>query len=456
MAVIALTPQPMRQSTEGVERDMEDAQGRVFLFLQGPHGPFFRRLAGDLKRRGAVVRRIAFNAADEAEWCDAGPLDRFLGPGEAYASWLTRHLAAYRVTDIVLYGDARPEHAQAVSVASPWGIRIHCFEEGYLRPHWVTYERSGTNGNSAVMKIDLDRMALSQTGTETASATVRDSEGWGSARAHIWHSARYHLRLLFPSFRYGRYRSRRKLGLWREFALYARRLATLPWRNLIHGLQVRRLLAGDREYHLALLQLSFDASMQAHSRFCSMAEFVEETVAAFARGAPAEDLLVFKTHPFEDGRERLGNIAAREAHRHGIAGRVVFLDGGASLATLLDAALSVVTVNSTAGQQALSRGLPVAALGKAVYARPGLTSGQDLAQFFAAPDPPSGSQYRTFRRFLIETSQIRGSFYSEHGIRMLLARLPAALLAAQDPYSRALASDSRDPLAPAVPRKAAG
>ena len=32
---------------------------------------------------------------------------------------------------------------------------LHVFEEGYLRPYWITYERGGSNGNSALMGIAL-------------------------------------------------------------------------------------------------------------------------------------------------------------------------------------------------------------------------------------------------------------------------------------------------------------
>jgi len=117
---------------------MSEAAGRVFLFLQGPHGPFFRHLARHLAGLGAEVRRIAFNAADVAEWADAGPIDCYRGPDSSYPAWLIRHLSIHRTTDIVLYGDSRPEHAQAIAVARTRGIRCHCLEEGYLRPHWVT------------------------------------------------------------------------------------------------------------------------------------------------------------------------------------------------------------------------------------------------------------------------------------------------------------------------------
>ena len=43
-------------------------QDRVFLFLQGPHGPFFHALGRMLREAGATVWRVGFNAGDRAFW----------------------------------------------------------------------------------------------------------------------------------------------------------------------------------------------------------------------------------------------------------------------------------------------------------------------------------------------------------------------------------------------------
>jgi len=217
-----------------------------------------------------------------------------------------------------------------------------------------------------------------------------------------------------------------------------RRAAGLPIRRLRHGMAARRLLASGSPFHLALLQLSFDSSLQAHSGFAGAADFAVACIAAFAAGAPPGERLAFKSHPFDDGRERLGKVIADAATRKGVAGRVLFLDGTPDLARLLDGAKTVVTVNSTAAQPALLRGLPVAALGRAVYSRPELVSPQPLADFFGAPRPPDREAYRIFRRFLLETSQVEGSFYAGPGIARLCATLPDVMLAEDDPYRRLL------------------
>lgn len=413
---------------------MDGEYRRIFLFLQGPHGPFFRRLAKSLVAKGAEVHRVCFNPSDEAEWRQAGPVFRTKNDPTLFRDWLEQHIAAYGITDIVLYGDTRPVHRVALEVANSRGLNRHCFEEGYLRPSWVTYERGGTNANSEIMDISLPRMAAA-----LGSAPVPDHEPsaiWGDYRQHLWFSAWYHIRCLIPNRRYGQFDTHREITPFREFMLYVKRTAQVPaiwfWRTLREW----ALLRSDKTFHLVLLQLSFDASMQEHSDFENTSAFVEKVIDAFAEGAPQHHYLVLKAHPFEDGRERLATVIRTLAEDLGVSDRIVFIDGGKKLAALLDRARTAITVNSTAAQQALWRGLPVAALGRAIYRKPGLVSEQDLISFLRHPRRPDLRSYWLFRQFLLQTSQIQGSFYARNGISALVRALPALMLDDEGPYQR--------------------
>ena len=55
------------------------------------------------------------------------------------------------------------------------GLGIHVFEEGYMRPYWVTYERGGSNGNSRLMKMSLNEMqaGLAHTDMDTPLPPAR-------------------------------------------------------------------------------------------------------------------------------------------------------------------------------------------------------------------------------------------------------------------------------------------
>lgn len=113
--------------------------------------------------------------------------------------------------------------------------------------------------------------------------------------------------------------------------------------------------------------------------------------------------------------------------------RVHYFRGG-KLAEMLAHARAVVTVNSTAGQQALWRGLPVKALGRAVYCKPGLVSDQTLADFMANPCLPDAASYRVFRDYLLQTSQVPGGFYSRRSRAHALRVVADLILAPEDPY----------------------
>ena len=93
-----------------------------------------------------------------------------------------------------------------------------------------------------------------------------------------------------------------------------------------------------------------------------------------------------------------------------------------------------MTVNSTAAQQALWRGLPLKAFGQAVYLKPEFVSTQPMDAFFQNPTRPDSRAYRDYRHFLLETSQITGSFYSTRGRRQLLRQVVDMMLSPEDPY----------------------
>lgn len=407
------------------------AGAQVFLMLQGPHGPFFDRLGKLLRDAGATVWRCGFNAGDEFFWSDKARFIRHSGGVDDWPDHLRRIVAEKRVTDIVLYGDVRPIHAAARRLAAERELRVHVFEEGYLRPYWISYERGGSNGNSALMRIPLSQMrsVLRDTLTEIRRPPAR----WGDMRHHKFYGAFYHFLVLVANGRYRAYRGHRAISVLQEFRLNLRRLVLAPLYNTQRALQWRRFRRGGSPYSLVLMQLEHDSNFLGHSPFTRNAEFVDLVVAEFARSAPRHHHLLFKAHPLEDGRAGNRSAIRAAAARHGIADRVHYLRGG-KLAELLGQARSVVTVNSTAAQQALWRGIPVKTLGRAVYEKPGIVSDQDLAEFLAEPHAPDAQAYRSFRDYLLQTSQIPGGFYSARSRAHALRLVSDLILAPEDPY----------------------
>ncbi|MBY6068250.1 capsular biosynthesis protein [Leisingera aquaemixtae] len=404
---------------------------RSFLFLQGPHGPFFAALGRMLRAAGCEVARVGFNAGDQAFWRGRDSYIPFTGCLQDWPEVLAGLLESRGITDIVLYGDTRPIHAAAVETARQRGITVHVFEEGYLRPYWVTYERGGANGHSRLMEMTVPEMqeALALSDMEAPLPPAH----WGDMRQHVFYGALYHWFVMFQNRRYRNFRPHRALPVTKEFQLYLKRLLLMPAQALERRLAERRIRNGGFPYHLALLQLEHDSSFQMHSPFTSMGDFLAEVITGFAEGAPRHHHLVIKAHPLEDGRAQVRRTLRRLAREHGVAGRVHYVRGG-KLAQLLNEARSAVTVNSTAGQQVLWRGIPLRVFGRAVYGKPEFVSEQPLAQFFAAPSRPDSRAYKDYRRFLLETSQVPGGYYSREGRRQLLRQVADMMLADEDPY----------------------
>jgi len=408
---------------------------RVFLFLQGPHGPFFSKLGRMLRTSGARVLRVGFNAGDQAFWSDRKSYIPYRGKPEDWPATLTDLIIANDVTDIVLYGDTRPIHARAVEIAKSRGVTVHVFEEGYLRPWWVTYERNGSNGNSRLMNLSVEQMQLALEQSDTQSPPPPSH--WGDMRQHIFYGALYHGFVMFLNGSYRNFRRHRELPVSQEFRLYFKRLALMPIHRVQRRWATERVRWGSFPYHLVLLQLGHDSSVQAHSDYSGMCDFLEQVISGFAEGAPSHHHLVVKEHPLENHREPLRQRVRELAKVHGIANRVHYVPGG-KLARLLDDASSAVTVNSTAGQQVLWRGIPLRSFGRSVYDKPEFVSRQPVKEFFATPLTPDSDAYKNYRRFLLETSQVPGGFYSRRGRRQLLRRTTDMMLRPNGPYQSAL------------------
>ncbi len=406
-------------------------QTRVFLFLQGPHGPFFNGLGRMLRKTGAETWRVGFNAGDRAFWFHPKTFIPYNGTIDEWPARFAEIVAEKQVTDLVLYGDVRRIHAEAVEHARQQGLNIHVFEEGYMRPYWVTYERGGSNGHSRLMDMSVADMqaALEESDMEAPLPPAH----WGDMRQHIFYGALYHWFVMFRNGAFTNFRSHRDVSVAKEFQLYLKRLLLMPLTWADRLIATARIRLGGFPYHLCLMQLEHDSSFQKHSPFNTMPDFLGEVIEGFAKGAPGHHHLVFKAHPLEDGRVNVRRSIRDLAKQHGVQDRVHYVRGG-KLAQLLNDARTAVTVNSTAAQQVLWRGIPLRVFGQAVYAKPEFVSTQNLPEFFAQPTRPDNKAYKDYRRYLLETSQLPGGFYSARGRRQLMRQVVDMMLASEDPY----------------------
>ena len=205
---------------------------RTFLFLQGPHGPWFHRLGRMLRAAGARVWRVGFNLGDRVAWPGPGYLP-FKAAHDQWPSTCAELMTQYGITDLVLYGDTRPIHAEAIRIARARGITVHVFEEGYLRPYWVTYERGGSNGHSRLMDLTVPDMqgALAKVDLDLPEVPAT----WGDMREHMFWGALYHGCVALGFRAYANFIPHRTLTVGQEFQLYLKRFLLMPLHRLERG-----------------------------------------------------------------------------------------------------------------------------------------------------------------------------------------------------------------------------
>lgn len=388
---------------------------RHFLFLQGNSSHFFLALGKALAAKGHEVSRINMSGGDWYFWRGWNAVD-FRGEREEFGAFVREHAMRRGATDIILHNDCRPGHRLAIEAVRDLDCRIWVFEEGYMRPHWLTLEEGGINGFSPMLK-EVDggvSIAGGHDGPDDAYVSLPSG-----MKRRVIYDFQWQLWNYLLWFRYPRFRTHRPFPIWAEYATWARRLVQLPWRRRHARRVIEGLIAGGRGYFVFAMQLDTDSQVVVHSRFTGMAEALDEVIESFAAHAPLGQRLVVKAHPLDNGWTDFRRVTRGLARRYGVADRVDYIDGG-DLHSLISHARGMITLNSTAGFAALEAGRPLICLGKAIFDRPGLTFQGGLPAFWKQPLPPEKDLFSAFLRHLKRESLINGDYYGDEGVKLAI------------------------------------
>lgn len=396
----ALTP-AMRASRQGA---------RTVLLLQGLMGPLFRRLGQELIRSGHQVHKINFNGGDRAFWSLPNGID-YRGSAEDWPAFLEQVMRDKGVTDVALFGDCREHHVAATAVCRAMGVPVHVFEEGYIRPDWVTLELGGVNGHSS-----LPRDPAWYRRTAAALPPVPPhAQVPSSFRRRAAEGFAYNLADVLTRWRYPHWTTHRPWPPLVEGMGWARKLLRRKRREAEARVLLERLATGTDPYFLFPLQLDSDAQIRLHSPFAGIADALRLIIGSFAAHAPAGTRLVVKEHPLDNGVRDWRQVSADMAALFGVEDRVDYLGWG-DIVPVTRRAQGMITINSTSGTLALAEGVPVVALGQAIYDIPDLTNQRGLDAFWRNPVAPDAETFAAFVRVLVERCLIPGGFFSRQAL----------------------------------------
>lgn len=383
---------------------------RTVLLLQGLMGPLFRRLGQGLIEAGHQVHKVNFNGGDRLFWRLPNGID-YRGTLEEWPAALEQIIGERGITDVALFGDCRAHHMPAIELCRKLAVPVHVFEEGYVRPDWVTLELGGVNGHSSLPRDPAWYR-------ETAAAlppVPAHSQVPSSFRRRAIEGLAYNAADVLTRWHYPHWSNHRPWHPLVEAMGWARKLRRRKQDEALSTAVLHTLLTSDQPYFLFPLQLDSDAQIRLHSGFAGIADALRLVLESFSRHAPADVRLVVKEHPLDNGVRDWRQETADMAALFGVTERIDYLASG-DIMPITRRARGMVTINSTSGTLALDIGVPVVALGQAIYDMADITCQDGLDAFWQTPVAPDAATFAAFRRVLIERCLIPGGFFSEEAL----------------------------------------
>lgn len=379
----------------------KEFSGKTVLLLQGPVGTFFHRLAIKMKKNKTKVFKLNFNGGDFLFYpsgkrckCNEKDLENF------YESFFKEK----KIDAIVMYNDCRLIHAKAIKVAKGLGIGIWIFEEGYLRPYCITFEKDGVNANSSLPRDKNFYLSCNILTKESIKEIPGGFKFMAFSAFLYWFFSfllapffnnKLHHRTLYPF----------------EFLFWFRSLYRKYLYKFTEKKLNQKIYSLEKKYFLAILQVYNDTQIKHHYKK-SIEEFIEELILSFANHARAKSYLIFKHHPMDRGYRNYSKLINGLSQKYHVEGRIFYVHD-TYLPTLLKNALGCITINSTVGLSAILEGCPTKVCGNAFYNFEGLAYPKKL-QFFwreAHAYKPNPSLVLNFKNYLLNTNQFNGNFY---------------------------------------------
>ncbi|EHD2698440.1 capsule biosynthesis protein [Campylobacter coli] len=379
----------------------KEFSGKNVLLLQGPVGTFFHRLAIKMEKNKTKVLKLNFNGGDFFFYpngkrckCDEKDLENF------YENFFKEK----KIDAIVMYNDCRLIHAKAIKVARKLGIGIWIFEEGYLRPYCITFEKDGVNANSSLPRDKNFYLSCNILTKESIKEIPGGFKFMAFSAFLYWFFSfllapffnnKLHHRTLYPF----------------EFLFWFRSLYRKYLYKFTEKKLNQKIYSLEKKYFLAVLQVYSDTQIKHHYKK-SIEEFIEELILSFANYARAKSYLVFKHHPMDRGYRNYSKLINELSQKYHVEGRILYVHD-TYLPTLLKRALGCITINSTVGLSAILESCPTKVCGNAFYDFEGLAYPKKL-QFFwreAHAYKPNPSLVLNFKNYLLNTNQFNGNFY---------------------------------------------
>lgn len=389
------------------------------LFLQGPVSYFFKDMI-DCTKDNNNVFHITFNAADEF-FTDKNYICPFKDIKENFESFLSNFLTNNKIDIVFLFGDERYFHKVVTNLINGKfkKVKIFVFEEGYVRPNYITIEENGVNNNSKSFPKNINFYKSLKLKKPDVSKNLFFKNQ--SLNMHIY-SIIYSIILFLFHYKYPHYKHHKNINPFLHSFWGIRSL----FRKILYKFTEKRerdFLKENKEYFLVPLQVYNDFQVISHSNFKSVKKMIEYVLTSYKKNN-VNEYLVFKHHPMDRGiknyKKHIDNLISKlEIDKN----KIIYIHE-CNLPLFLKKAKGIITINSTVGISALYHHKPVKILGLANYNISNLTNKEyTLDLFWKKQYKPNIKILKNFYNYTLVKTQINGSFYQKFDIEKVFEKI---------------------------------
>lgn len=387
-----------------------EVKDRRILLLQGPMGSYFNTLDKKISDEGAKVFRIGFNMGDQF-FANSNHYSGYKDKPKNWTTFIKNFFITHAIDKLFVFGDCRFYQKIAVEIAKELNIQIYVFEEGYIRPNFITLEEYGVNAHSIQPKdkVFYDNLILDDSLIEEIENILEFKSTFTKmareAIIYYWIANLFH-------FKYPNYIHHRNFSLWDEFKIGCTNIfRKYKYKFTEKGLNQKFGNELSKKYYFVPLQTHGDFQIKTHSKYKNIEAFIKEVIESFAMYAPKNSILVFKHHPIDRGRKNHATYIKNLAYILGIKHRII-ITWDVHLPTFLKNAIGTIVINSTVGISSLYHETPTICLGDAIYDIEGLTcKDMSIDEFWVNYKEVDTELFRKYRAYLIQTTQINSNFY---------------------------------------------
>ncbi len=375
------------------------------IFLVGPLGTFFSRLANFFESNNIKTYKISFPLY-EYGFHKSTRLN-YSSDINKFGEFLEELIIRKKIKHIFMYGNVLIPHKQALDICKKLSeknyiVNSHIFELGYLRPNFVTLEDKGINYSSSF----ISNREFYEKQIPYKSFPVPLKQGLRTRK--IWKLFTF-INHCFKNYKIVDFEHKlqpKPIYLWYQLKGFF-----LKFYYKVTEKKLKDYCFTRDPFFLVILQVATDSQILEGSDFKNNYEFIYKVIKEFSLSKVKNRNLVFKHHPRDRGYNNYHKFILKVAKKFDIKDKVYYFhDFPLSRIFRNKFCKGTVLINSTVGYQSLFHSVPVKAFGVSPYNFEGLSDQNNLFLFFNKPKKVNKTLFNKFYRFILENSQINGNF----------------------------------------------